>query len=251
MSTPVQTAVGAFVWHDLGSSDPEKAQQFYTTLFGWRAEATKVGEHDYTTLVANGQPHGGLWPPSDAPDAWVGHVLVDDVDATADRAKAAGGSVLTGPMDVPDGGRFAIISDPQGAVFSAYKPGSSWSPAEGVFVWDELQTKDIEGAKSFYGDVFGWTYADQDMGGGFTYTMFRSGDTDRAGANPLPPDSQTPTHWLTYIGTSDVDATVAKARELGATVYMEPMDIPEVGRFAVLADATGAAFGLWKGTSGN
>jgi uncharacterized protein len=246
MSTPVQTALGAVVWHDHASSDPERATQFYTALFGWRTEARP--DINYTMIVDDGTQHGGFWPPAEEglPAGWIGHVLVNDVDATAGRAEAAGGSVLFGPMDAPAGRRFAVIRDPEGAVLSAYSSPGESSPPQGVFGWDELYADDIEAAKSFYSEVFGWTASEMDMGEGRTYTIFNSGDQQRAGAMEKPPGMTAPSHWLVYIVSDDVDAHAAKAKELGAQVYMEPFDVPTVGRLAILADPTRAPFGLHK-----
>jgi predicted enzyme related to lactoylglutathione lyase len=246
MSTPVQTAVGAFVWHDYGSTDPEKGQRFYTELFGWKTEERR--DIDYTAIVADGKQHGGFWPagPAEAPPQWVGHVLVKDVDETAARAEAAGGSLLFGgPMDAPEGRRFAGIRDPEGAAFSAYSSPADETPPPGVFVWDELYVDDIEAAKSFYSEVLGWTTSDTEMENVGTYTIFNSGDQQRAGAMKKP--GAMPSHWLVYIQTADVDRDAAKAKELGAQVFMEPFDVPTVGRLAICADPLGAPFGLFKG----
>jgi predicted enzyme related to lactoylglutathione lyase len=151
-------------------------------------------------------------------------------------------------MDIPEVGRFAAIRDPQGAVLSLFTAKDADAPqSEGVFVWDELATSDVEAAKSFYGDVVGWTAHDEDMGQ-MVYTLFRSGDTDRAGCMKMMPGVPSP-FWLSYIGTDDIDATAKKAKDLGATVHVEPTDIPNVGRFAVLGDPTGATFGLFKGNA--
>ena len=157
--------------------------------------------------------------------------------------------MLYGPEDIPEVGRFALISDPQGAVVSAFAPSPQGGGGlgEGVFVWDELHTSDPAAAKSFYGEVIGWTARDEDMGG-MTYTIFQNrAGTDVAGCMQLMEGMQAPPHWLVYIGTDDVDATTARAKELGATVFVEPADIPNVGRFSVLQDPAGAAFGLFKG----
>jgi len=244
MSTPVQTALGAFVWHDHGSKDPKKAQEFYTALFGWEAKAQP--EMDYTAIEADGKQHGGFWPPAEGDELrpqWVGHVLVSDVDEVAARAEAAGASILFGPMDVPGGRRFAGIRDPEGAFISAYyAPGEE--PPQGVFGWDELYVDDIEGAKSFYTEVFGWTTSEMEMGEGRSYTIFSSGDQQRAGAMTKP--GPMPSHWLVYILSDDVDAHAEKAKALGAQVFMEPFDTPGVGRLAILADPTGVPFGLFK-----
>jgi predicted enzyme related to lactoylglutathione lyase len=244
--TQVQTAVGRFVWHDHMSGDAAKARSFYSELLGWGTEVWKPGEMDYPMITAHGQMHGGFGPSQGgAPAHWLGHVAVESADEAAQRAEAAGGTILAAPMDIPEVGRMAVIQDPQGAVISAFTSATDSPTSEGVFLWDELLTSDVEGAKRFYADVVGWTTSDMDMGEAGVYTMFRSGDTDRAGCMPLPEGVNVP-HWLTYLATDDVDATIAKAEELGASKLMGPMDIPDVGRLAVLADPTGAVFGLFK-----
>jgi len=247
LSTGVQTKVGTFIWHENHSTDVEKSKSFYTGLLGWQTE-TWPGEMEYTIIKVGDKGHGGFMAAQEAPSRWLGHVLVEDTDEAARRAEAAGGSVLSGPEDIPEVGRFALISDPQGAIVSAFAPQGDGELTEGVFVWDELHTSDPAAAKSFYGEVFGWTARDQDMGG-MTYTIFQSpGGTDVGGCMKLMEGMPAPPHWLVYIGTDDVDASTARAKELGATVHIEPADIPSVGRFSVLQDPTGAVFGLYKGT---
>lgn len=250
MSTGVQTAVGKFVWHENHSPNVDQAKSFYTELLGWETETWKPGEMDYSMIKVGDQMHGGFWKAEGGtPPMWLGHVLVEDVDETARRAEGAGGRILEGPMDVPEVGRFALIADPQGAVVSAYAPQGEGGSGEGTFVWDELMTTDVEGAKSFYGEVFGWTAQDMEMGEMGTYTIFkRAGDADAGGCMPTPPGVEAPPHWLPYVATSDVDATAARANELGGTVVQEPLDIPSVGRIAIVRDPAGAVFGLWKGT---
>jgi uncharacterized protein len=250
LSTNVQTKVGTFIWHENNSTDAEKAKSFYTELLGWDTEAWP-GEMEYTIVKVGDKGHGGIsTAQGGAPSHWMGNVFVEDVDEVARRTEAAGGKVLYGPEDIPEVGRFALISDPQGAVVSAFapRPQGDGELGEGVFVWDELHTSDPAAAKSFYGEVIGWTARDEDMGG-MTYTIFqnRSG-TDVAGCMQLMEGMQAPPHWLVYIGTDDVDKTTARAKELGATVHVEPTDIPSVGRFSVLQDPAGAVFGLFKGT---
>jgi len=248
MATGMQTAVGRFVWHDLSSTDVGAAKRFYTDLLGWDVETWKPGEMDYDMISANGQMHGGFGAAQGgAPSGWIGHVVVDDLDAARKRVESAGGAVVGDPMDIPEVGQILIIRDPQGAMISAYKPASDAPASEGVFVWDELYTSDVEAAKRFYGEVFGWTANDMPMGDG-TYTMFQLGETGVAGALKIGADHQhVPPHWYPYLATADVDAKTAKAKELGAQVFVEPMDIPDMGRFSVLGDPTGATFGLFQG----
>jgi predicted enzyme related to lactoylglutathione lyase len=244
-STQMQTAVGRFVWHDHQSDDPKKAQEFYGKLLGWTYEPFKTDQGEYPMITKNDQQHGGFGQArGGAPSHWVGHVVVDDAAAAAKRAEGAGGTVLT-VMDMPEVGKFAVIRDPQGAVISAFAPAGEAQASEGAFAWDELHTSDLESAKRFYNEVFGWTANEQDMGG-MTYVLFRSGDTDRAGAMTQMPGEQGPPNWLTYALTDDVDAKTEKVKELGGNVIMEPMDIPNIGRFSIIADPTGAVFGLFQ-----
>jgi uncharacterized protein len=247
MST-VETAVGRFVWHDHASGDPDAARRFYADLLGWDFEVWKAGEFDYPMIKVGDTTHGGFGPAQEgAPPHWLGHVLVDDVDAAVGRVEAAGGTIVSPPLDIPDVGRFSVVADPQGAMFSLYASKSDPQPSEGVFVWDELMTTDVGGAKRFYGEVVGWEARDEDMGQGRVYTLFSSGGADRAGCFPRPEEAQdVPPSWTTYLGTGDVDATAAKAKELGANILMEPFDVPTVGRLAIFADPQGAVIGLFQ-----
>jgi uncharacterized protein len=253
MST-VETAVGRFVWHDHMSGDPAAASSFYSGLLGWEIEVWKPGEMDYPMIKVGEAQHGGFGPAQGgAPAHWLGHVAVEDADEAAARAEAAGGRVVAPAMDIPEVGRMVVVADPQGAILSLFTPAdSNWTPAEGVFVWDELMTTDVEGAKGFYREVVGWESRDMDMGNSFMYTLFSSGGEDRAGCMPVPPEAQgMPPAWLTYLGVEDVDATVEKAKSLGSSmVFMEPTDVMTVGRLAVIADAAGAGVGLFRPAEG-
>ena len=245
MST-VETKVGRFVWHEQVSSDPKQAKSFYTELFGWGTEVWKPGEVDYTMISSGGQNHGAFAKAMEGapPPHWLGHVRVENVDDTVEKAKAAGGKLAAGPFEMGEVGRLAIIGDPEGAYVSAYQPEGDGDIPEGVFVWDELGTTDVDGAQRFYGDVFGWTATDMgaEYGG---YRILQLGETRIAGLMGLP-DQSLPPHWKPYVAVEDPDGTTAKAKELGGAALMEPMDVPQVGRIAVLRDPQGAVFGVIK-----
>src|SRR5262245_28061915 len=247
MTTQMQTAVGRFVWHDLSTTDLEAAKRFYTELLGWDVEVWKPGEMDYSMISAKGSQHGGFGEAQGgAPSHWLGHVVVDDLDAAGKRAQGSGGTILHGAIDIPEVGKILIVRDPQGAVISAFQPtaGSDATVPEGVFAWDELYTNDVDAAKRFYREVFGWDSDDTDMGG-WTYTLFKTGETQVAGCMTIPEGEGTPPHWYPYLATDDVDAATEKAKQLGGKVYHGPTDIPgDMGRFSVLADPSGATFGL-------
>jgi uncharacterized protein len=243
----VATRIGKFVWHEQVSEDPTQAQAFYTQLFGWGTEAFKPDELDYTMISSGGQTHGGFSKAMEGapPPHWLSHVGVENLDETIEKAKSAGGEVAAGPFDMEDVGRMAILKDPQGAFISAYQSLGEGSEAAGVFVWDELGTTDADGAQRFYEQVFGWTTKDQgeEYGG---YRIFHRGE-EQVGGLMKNPDPSIPAAWTPYVGVDDTDATCAKAKKLGAGVIVEPMDVPNVGRFAILKDPQGAVFGIIKG----
>jgi predicted enzyme related to lactoylglutathione lyase len=241
------STVGKFVWHEQVSSDPAQAQSFYSQLFGWGSEQFKPsGEMDYTMIASGGTTHGGYGKAMEGapPPHWLSHVRVESLDETIEKAKAAGGSLAAGPFDMEEVGRIGIIQDPQGAYLSAYEPAQEMPQPEGVFVWDELATTDADAAQRFYEAVFGWTTTD--MGpeyGGYRIFEHAGPETGIAGFMTVP---DVPPHWQPYVAVEDVDATVAKAATLGGSTLMEAMDVPNVGRIAVLRDPQGATFGIIK-----
>jgi predicted enzyme related to lactoylglutathione lyase len=246
-----QSTIGKFVWHEQVSPDPKQAQDFYTQLFGWELEVWKPGEVDYPMIASGGQMHGGISKAMEGapPPHWLSHVRVENVDDTVERAKAAGGKLAAGPFDMAEVGRMGILGDPQGAYIGVFQPENEMPQPEGVFVWAELGTSDADGAQRFYEQVFGWTTHDMgpEYGG---YRIFNVGETGIAGLMQLP-DASIPPHWQPYVAVDDTDATVAKATELGGSALMEPMDVPEVGRIAVLRDPQGATFGILRPEPGS
>jgi predicted enzyme related to lactoylglutathione lyase len=115
----------------------------------------------------------------------------------------------------------------------------------GRFVWRELITPAIESSLSFYGPLFGWTPEASEMGPGMTYTVYKLGETQVAGMMK-PMMEGTPPFWLDYITVDDVDTSRTRAVALGGTALTEAMDIPGIGRFAVVQDPTGATFALFR-----
>ena len=117
----------------------------------------------------------------------------------------------------------------------------------GQFVWHDLMTNDRESAIAFFTNLFGWTTQDQDMGPeAGIYTMINSGDDGLGGIISMDPSYDLPSHWTTYIAVADVDEACRRAVELGGEVPVQPFDIPEVGRTAVIKDVTGAHFSPFK-----
>jgi predicted enzyme related to lactoylglutathione lyase len=248
VSTQVTSRIGTFVWHENVTTDPAKAQEFYGQLFGWGIEVYKTDDSEYPMIAVDGQTHGGFPPVQEGtPPHWVGNVAVESVEDAVAKAEGAGGRLIHGPQGIPDVGRFAVLADPQGAVFVAFQPANEPPQSAGVFVWDELGTQDVESAEKFYNAVFGWTTDDmgEEYGG---YKIFKAGET-RVGGLMKMPDPSIPSMWSPYVAVEGADATVAKAGELGGSTLMGPMDVPNVGRIAVLKDPLGAVFGIMKGAS--
>ena len=120
-------------------------------------------------------------------------------------------------------------------------------PIQGTFCWNELMTRDTSGAAKFYSELLGWKAADSGMPG-LQYTIFKAGDKEAGGMMEMPAEipKEVPAHWMAYITVDDVDAVAKKTVELGGTVMHGPEDVPNVGRFCVIQDPTGAVVSLMK-----
>jgi predicted enzyme related to lactoylglutathione lyase len=250
----MSTTFGEFVWHDLMTPDPEASRAFYSALFGWTYHVTH-----YTHIESQGKPIGGmlkLEAAHGAPPHWMGYVGVEDIDATLGRARGAGGRILVPKTEIANVGLFAVMADPSGACLAPFQSTAS-HPTDptrraGEFVWDELLTNDTERCAAFYGETFGWGRTPVDMGPMGVYWLYQHGGRDVAGMMKMPPGAAAPPFWLAYVAVEDVDASHGKATSLGAHTYVQPGDIPGIGRFAVLADPAGASFAIYRkaGASG-
>jgi predicted enzyme related to lactoylglutathione lyase len=258
---------------DSTQPDPKAAVDFYGGLFGWEfydvmpADGTiryfvaRLGGGDVAAVGS--QPEGAS---GDA--VWNTYVWVEDADETAAKVRAAGGTVVIEPDDVGDSGRMAIFADPSGAAFSVWQAkehrGAAVVNEPGSLNFNVLNTRDLDGAKSFYGAVFGWELID--VGGGFSawalpaygdfleqrnpgmrQGMREMGAPDRfeevvASASPIPADQpDVPAHWGVTFAVDDADAAAAKATELGGNVVVPPFDAPWV-RMTIITDPQGATF---------
>jgi predicted enzyme related to lactoylglutathione lyase len=245
-------APGTPNWVDLSSPDMEGTRRFYGELFGWTAHvATEAEAGGYTIFNKDGKPVAGAGPQfnEEQPPAWMTYVATDDADAVAVRVEKAGGKILMAPFDVMQHGRMGMFADPAGAVFGVWQPGTMRGAElfnqPGSLTWNELTTRDPQGAKEFYGAVFGWAAEDSAMGP-VTYTVWQLDGKPVGGMMPMEGDqwpADLPPHWVVYFEVAGCDETVAKATELGGGVTAPPTDIPQ-GRFAGLSDPQGAAFSV-------
>ena len=249
-------APGTPSWVDLGSPDIAASVAFYGGLFGWEAADQGPEGGGYHMFELRGRPVAGLGPAMNpGPPFWATYVTVADADATVGVAREAGATVLVEPMDVVDVGRFAVLMDPTGVPISLWQAaghaGAGLANEVGAFCWNELNSRDVAGAGAFYGRVFGWEAKGSDMPG-MDYTEFLLDGKSVAGmigmTGRVP--EEIPPHWLVYFGVADVDEAVARAQELGGSVFVGPVDIPSMGRFAVIGDPHGAFFGAFEFSAG-
>jgi predicted enzyme related to lactoylglutathione lyase len=236
-------------WVDIGTTDLAAGMAFYSELFGWTGQDMGEDAGHYTIVSKNGKQVAAISPAQDAgPPRWTVYVNVDDADAVTKIVEAAGGTVIVPPMDVMSAGRMAIFQDTTGAFIAVWQAGDHLGAdlvnEQGSLVWEELSTSDLEKSKSFYTAVFGWGW-----GGSDEYAEAQVNGRTVAGVMPRPEGmpAEVPDHWLVYFGSDDVDEDAKRAGALGATVVVDPMDIPNTGRFAVLVDPQGAMFALFKG----
>lgn len=243
-------------WVDLQTTDQDAAKKFYSGLFGWKYDdmpagpgvvysMAKLRDHEVCAIAPLGDQAAAGVPPH-----WNCYVTVTDVDASAAAVPDAGGTVIAPPFDVMDAGRMAIVSDPTGAVFSLWEPkrhiGAQLVNEPGSFCWNELYTTDPRKAADFYSGLFGWTKDARHMDFG-EYVIFVHGGRQMCGMMQMPKEwGPVPPHWLVYFAVEDCDGSVAKATALGAKAMMPPMDIENVGRFAMLTDPEGAGFAVIK-----
>jgi uncharacterized protein len=250
---------GMFCWVELAALDAAAVKKFYTELFGWTYKDFPMGEggdEPYTIFQYRDRDVGATYsmmPEQRAqgmPPNWLAYVSVTNADDTLGRVAALGGTVMTGPMDVFEMGRMGVIQDPTGAMIAVWQPrshvGARIVNEPGAFCWAELLTRDIAKAKTFYESLFGWKsepWPDPNM----EYTVFKVGEQPAGGMMSMPSElGAAPPHWLVYFAVGDCDATVQKATSAGASVFTPPIDIPNVGRMATLADPQGAEFAVLK-----
>lgn len=247
---------GTFSWTDLNTTDQESAKSFYATLFGWSYEDAPVGEGIYYSMASiDGKMVGAisLQPEQQrdagAPPSWNSYITVEDADASLARAKELGATVHADAFDVMEAGRMGVVQDPQGAYFLVWQPrqhiGAGLVNAPGALSWNELGSPDPEGSAKFYGDLFGWETTPME-GFDTPYLVIRTaaGASNGGIRPPMPPG--TPSSWLVYFATDDLEASLAKISDNGGNVLMGSTDIG-IAKIAITQDPQGAVFALYAG----
>jgi predicted enzyme related to lactoylglutathione lyase len=257
---------------DTNQPDPAAGVEFYSRLFGWTFQDLMPpgsGRHYFIALLHGGVVAGLASPSESAPEraTWDTYVSVDSADETATKVRAAGGSVVKEPFDIMDAGRMAIFADPEGATFCVWQAkafaGAQVVNEPGSLNFNGLNTRDVEGAKAFYGSVFGWDTLS--AGGAEMWTLPGYGDhLERddpdlrkrvaevggpvgfedvvASISPIADERiGVPPHWNVTFAVADADAVAKTAAELGGEVVVAPFDAPWV-RMTVITDPQGATF---------
>jgi predicted enzyme related to lactoylglutathione lyase len=263
---------GVPCWVDSSQPDPQAALPFYSGLFGWEFENAMpegaAGEY-FMARIRGGDVAAVGSIPDGAPltACWNSYVAVASADDAAAKVTAAGGTVLSVPFDVMDAGRMAVVADPEGAVFCVWEAkenfGAKVVNEHGAVNFNGLATRDPAAAAAFYGAVFGWTtlslpagimwtlpgYGDhlEESSPGLREQMSQMDAPDGfidvvAAMNPIAADDRdAAAHWSVTFGADDVEATAARATELGGTVVEAPHDAPWT-KTAVLRDPQGGLF---------
>ena len=185
------------------------------------------------------------------PSNWMLYIAVASADESARRAQELGGRVCGGPFDVMEYGRMAVIADPAGAMFSIWEAktnkGAGISGVDGTVCWADLNTPDDGAASRFYSGLFGWELGKSEHDSSGYQHIKNAGEFIGGIPSSSQYNPQAPPHWLLYFLTSDCKGSAAKAKELGAQILLEPMDMGNIGRMAIVKDPQGAAFALFQG----
>jgi predicted enzyme related to lactoylglutathione lyase len=248
-------ANGAPTWFELATRDQAAAERFYAGLFGWtwRTAPMPDGSH-YTIFQLGGRDVAACYTlmadqaAIGIPPHWSVYFRVADCDAAADAVRTHGGTVHCEPYEVMEHLRSAVVADPEGAVFALHQPrahaGVGVLGEPGSVLWVELATRDLARAEAFYSAVLGWGATPFDAGP-MTYRVLSAPGAVGDFGGMVQMDEQwegVPSHWSLYLHVTDVDATVARAVELGGSCCVAAFDVPRVGRIARLDDPSGAGF---------
>lgn len=254
---------GDFIWYELITEDSHAAAKFYSKVVGWNIVASGMPGPGYDFLhtrdEVSGEENsvGGMMQLDDemkaggARPVWLGYIGVENIDATIQRLKAAGGSIKVPVVDIDNVGRMAMVADPQGVPFYLLQaigdqPSLAFAsdrPRPGHCAWNELSSTDPAASWQFYSDMFGWVKdGEMDMGMDGKYEFIRHGTVIGA---ILPKPAMMPVPmWSYYFRVADIDAAMRSVKDNGGQIMYGPGEVPG-GDFIISGmDPQGAAFSL-------
>lgn len=243
-----RTRRGEPIWIELCTPDPERACAFYAELLGWTIREERLGRTMYRMCSLDGRDVAGI---SDAgalhngrAQGWITYFGVDDVASSSELAVGLGGEILTPPRYLPDAGLGAVVMDPLGAAFGLYhgeaRPGIEAVNTAGALCWNELQTADTAFALRFYAELFGIVAEHRLSATGRPYMVLLAEGGPIAGILELEDNdlAPLPAAWITYLGVTDLRATVERVPALGGKVGIGPIQSP-YGMLQLIRDAAG------------
>jgi predicted enzyme related to lactoylglutathione lyase len=246
---------GEFCWVELISPDVDAAARFYGDLLGWERERYEPDPEGYWYFRRDGKLVAGLetFRTEGQVPAWLGYVSVDDVTTTAGKVGDAGGTILAEPLAVPgDAGSLAVCQDTEGAVFALWQPGelkgAQLVNQLGCWTWNNLMTREVDAARDFYGQVFGWTAAQPPGAPDFIWNWQVDGQRFPEGLGGLmrmgtDMPSDAPPNWQVYFIVENMEAAVEKNKAAGGNLIFGPIDTP-IARMAVVFDPQGVTVAL-------
>jgi predicted enzyme related to lactoylglutathione lyase len=228
---------GRFVWHDLMTTDGERARAFYPELLGWKLVPLKMGSFTVWLIEHGGIRIGTIMEePGLGRSHWMPYVSVESVESACRRIAELGGKVCVAPTEIPKLGRFSVVEDPEGAIFSVIRRPEGIISGSGPFVWNELSAIDPERVSKFYAQLFDWQIE----------RIVTDEPYWRSSEAGFVKSSHSRAQWIGYLHCESVDLSARRAQSLGAKMLYPPTDIPGIGRFSQLADPTGAPFALFR-----
>lgn len=241
---------GTWARFDYLSPDVDAAVAFYTSLFGWTSRA--IGA--YTMLAVGSDDLGGVVAtPDGAPPSghWFPYLATDDIAAASARVTAHGGTLVRPAQDNGALGHLAIVTDPLGGSFALWQPAhpirNHYANAPAHFVWNELSSSDPARSVAFYTALCNYTTQTMQLDGQPYYVLEHDGRARGGIMQPPAPDGANlpmPQSWLPYVQVTSTDATIANAKQLGATIHIAGEDVPGIGRIAIFTDPLGGMLGL-------
>lgn len=226
---------GVPCWVDAQLADVAAGRRFYGELFGWSFQPSYGGS---VWAYREGEPVAALGQKTDGrlPTVWTVYFATSDAEVLTRRILASGGQVVTAPSPVGELGVAALATDPEGAVFGLWQPGThpgfGVRHSPGAFVWAELYARDTAAANDFYGDLF-------------HEALFGPGAAPDFGRAPLAGafPAEMPPHFVVHFGVEDCEAALAEVGRLGGRVQAGPFDT-SYGTVGVATDDQGASFGV-------
>jgi len=243
---------GRFVWGDLFSTDPAASSEFYRKLFGWK-ETVYPGEKAYRIMSSPDGPIAGIGTGPKRPDGkpaarWIPYISIKDIKRAVADAVEAGGHAIVPPFEVPDRGTHAIVADPEEALFgmiwSAKGDPDDFLAEPNEWMWITLFARDSSKVLPFYRIVAGWHETPDTRTERPDDYVWSASGVARAGLNPLPPEAKADPAWVGFVRVTDLAATVAQARALGAKILVEPRTAQVGNETAIISDPFGAIFGV-------